>query len=329
MHDNALSERGTTVALEAYARMLEEEGHRVIIGYNRTNKNNNAKVIEAIANKFELLPYKNFKKLFAKELKFDRAYWIKEGLNDGKLLPNVQNYVHSVFQYYEPHGYKYFYVSKWLADSMKSTYKDSESARCAQKTGTINANNFDFLPHSIDPLSKNANVRDALGIPDNALLVLRYGGFETFDIQFVQESIRDILLTCSDIYFCFINTKKFIKNERVIFLPAIINLQEKFNYLAAADLFLHARERGESFGLAIAEAQSVGLPVIAWRGGTDKNHLEMIPKERLYSGKEDVLQLLLNYRNMKISAVSSQVEADLSFGSHKVKKKLMKILDLN
>jgi len=329
MHDNALSERGTTVALVAYARMLEEEGHRVIIGYNRANKNNNVKVIDDISSKFELFPYKNFKKLISKELKFDRAYWIKEGKNDGNLLPNMQNYVHSVFQFYEPHGYKYFYVSKWLANSMKSTHRDSETARHAQKNGTINANNFDFLPHSAEPLNQNSNFSQELRVPENALLVLRYGGFETFDIKFVQESIRDILLTCSDIYFFFINTKKFIKDERVKFLPAITNLQEKYNYLAAADLFLHARERGESFGLAIAEAHSVGLPVIAWRGGIDKNHLEMIPKERLYSDKEDVRQMLLDYRNKKISAVNSRIEADLSFSPEKIKKKLIEILDLN
>ena len=58
---------------------------------------------------------------------------------------------------------------------------------------------------------------------------------------------------------------------------------------------LHARQRGESFGLAIAEFLSLNKPVMAWNNGHDLNHLEMLKDSGLlYNNANDITSILDN-----------------------------------
>ena len=58
MHDNALSERGTTNALLSYARILKRSGFDVGLSYSEKHKANNRDLIRKINVDFELFPYK-------------------------------------------------------------------------------------------------------------------------------------------------------------------------------------------------------------------------------------------------------------------------------
>lgn len=40
----------------------------------------------------------------------------KQGDNDGLLIPGCKNVVHAVFQYFDPHGDVYAYISEWLSN---------------------------------------------------------------------------------------------------------------------------------------------------------------------------------------------------------------------
>jgi hypothetical protein len=63
---------------------------------------------------------------------------------------------------------------------------------------------------------------------------------------------------------------------------------------------IHARERGESFGLSIAEFLFFNKPVLAWNGGHDKNHLEMLKGSgTLYSNEDDLNYMLHNLNDFK------------------------------
>ena len=53
------------------------------------------------------------------------------------------------------------------------------------------------------------------------------------------------------------------------------------------------RSLGESFGLAISEFLYHNKPVIAWEGGFDRNHVNMLqPYDLLYT-KENVFQKIM------------------------------------
>jgi hypothetical protein len=63
---------------------------------------------------------------------------------------------------------------------------------------------------------------------------------------------------------------------------------------------LHARERGESFGLSIAEFLSLNKPVLAWNNGHDLNHLDMLKDSGLlYNDANDLNSLLHNLPDFK------------------------------
>ena len=115
MHANSITERGTTAALLDYADGLRNHGHEPVISWQNGHITNNPKFITLIEENFRTLPYDEFSHLKIKSSDFDAAYFIKGGEYDGKLLDLEKNLVHVVFQNYDPHGSKYFYVSKWLA----------------------------------------------------------------------------------------------------------------------------------------------------------------------------------------------------------------------
>ena len=60
---------------------------------------------------------------------------------------------------------------------------------------------------------------------------------------------------------------------------------------------LHARKRGETFGMAIAEFSSCNKPVFTWSGSEEKAHIDMLGhKAVVYNDQIDLENLLLDYK---------------------------------
>jgi len=77
-------------------------------------------------------------------------------------------------------------------------------------------------------------------------------------------------------YFVGLNTAPFTDHPRAIYVPLVMDPVEKASIIASADVFLTARGQGEAFGVAVAEALQIGIPVLAWNGGTDQAHVDML-----------------------------------------------------
>lgn len=61
---------------------------------------------------------------------------------------------------------------------------------------------------------------------------------------------------------------------------------------------LHARQRGESFGLAICEFLFHNKPVLAYNGGVDQNHVRLLSGfNTLYSDVKDLNDMIVGFRN--------------------------------
>lgn len=146
--------------------------------------------------------------------------------------------------------------------------------------------------------SKSRNLRESLGIPNSAICGIWIGGRDSFDIQFVRELVSD-LSERGNLYFIFVNTEEFIKAPNVIFLETVFDKQIKADLLASADYFLHARTRGETFGISIVEAIQMGIPVFAWQGGIDRNHTELLPTNWLYNDSLDLLGKILECKSLR------------------------------
>lgn len=284
LHDNQLCERGTTTSMLDYARALRNKDHEVEISYWQQALGNVPTVIARVSKEFPVFSHAEQFDISKEAKDFDAAYFIKAGNDDGLIVPGIHNLVHAVFQEYEPHGSRYTYISKWLADSMRDKMRrrvgESDVApstgEAAERSGCLNARDFQYLDLIVDVAIPQNGMRSQLGIPAEAFVILRFGGQDTFDIHWVQETVVLLLDQNPNWYFVGLNTQRFTNHARALFIPMVMDPVEKASIIACADVFLTARGHGEAFGVAIAEALQLGIPVLAWEGGVDRNHTHML-----------------------------------------------------
>lgn len=245
-HENHLSERGTSVAVYDYAYYLREYSNFYpIISYNKKNSVDK-NCLEKFQKNFEVIGYEDFSEVqkIVDKKNIDYFYAIKYGINDGIIVQNCKNLIHSVFcsDTSQIHGDKYAVVSEWM--SKKSNYE------------------IPFVPHMINLPVHEENYRKAFNIPENDVVIGRYGGKDTFNIDFVIESIQNILEKRKDIWFLFLNTEINISHERCLYFYPIVDLHYKVQFINTCDAFLHARDYGETFGLSILEFASKNKQII-------------------------------------------------------------------
>lgn len=275
-HNNQLCLRGTSVAMFDYAFFNESIlGNESFIVYDSKSRFNDSRGISKFANAFpnRVFAYENRSEInsICDRLNIDSCYMIKGGENDG-LLTNRKNIVHVVFQAHQPHGDVYAYVSEWLSNKM---------------TG----GKIPYVPHMVHLPKPTGTARKQLGIPSDAVVFGRYGGMDQFDIPFVKEAVIEYANENPDCWFMFMNTIPFANHPRILFIEGTSDLQLKSNFIESCDAMIHGRSMGESFGLAICEFLYGNKPVLAWNGGNDQHHIDILRDEdMLYSDKTDLLK---------------------------------------
>jgi hypothetical protein len=277
-HSNQLCIRGCEVALYDYTHYNEVilENKSFII----SKKNSDMGALKKFQNRFEVYLYEDFNEIetLIQKNKIDFTYFIKAGDLDGKITKSSKNLIHAVFQHYNPHGDKYAYISKWLAE-------------------TVGNNPNDYIPFIVDLPEKNLNLRNKLNIPEESIIFGRHGGYDEFNISYAKKAIIDSLNERDDIYFVFMNTRPFVNHERVKYVNSTFDLQNKSNFIGMCDSMIHGRQLGESFGLAIAEFLFHDKPVISCVEGIDKCHHSMLKDRGLwYSSYEECKHLILNFK---------------------------------
>ena len=280
---NQLCERGTEIAMYDYAYYNKTLlNNQSIIFYEKNNKNNNIKVIKKFEKHFQVFGVDNFQDVddILKELNINIIYIIKSGLNDGKLSKYAKNIVHCVFTCNEPHGEIYCSVSDW-----------------------VKRNNKDIitLPHIVSLPYHEENMREELNIPTNAKVFGRHGGYDTFDIGIVHNTIYNIAKNNSNIYFLFLNTKRFcVELPNIIHLNTIIDLNHKRKFINTCDAMIWGRIGGETFGLSIAEFSICNKPVIACKCG-DLAHVEFLKDKGMwYNSVKELVKLIVDFKRENI-----------------------------
>lgn len=288
-----LTERGTGIATYDYARHNRDLlGNETLVLYNKDFPGNNAEVVEKFKATFELIACQDFAEAdrYIHQENCDLMYVQKPGKRDGLISNVVPTMVHSIFAatVRQIHGASYAYVSEWL------------SHVCAR--GTV-----PWVPHMISIGETDENMRADLGIPDDARVFGCYGGRTSFDIAFVQEQvIPKALETLSDTYFLFMNIDKFIDHPRVIFRPAVVDLEEKTAFINTCDAMLHARRRGETFGLAVGEFSLRGKPVLTYGRSKERAHLSLLGETaQVYRTAEDLYALIADFERSAPSAAET------------------------
>lgn len=274
-HTNQLCFRGTSTALYDYAYYARElQGHDVLV---MANQSNTLEALPKFEKQFEVVLYQNKSEItdLAHKHGADVFYKITDGQEDGITAAGCRNIIHAVFLSRQPHGDRYAYVSEWLAGAAKWPY---------------------FVPHIVPKMPKLGDLREELGIPEDATVFGRHGGLDSFDLQFVKNTIVSVAQSNPNVYFLFMNTNKFVQGlKNVIFLKGTSSLVLKSKFIHSCDAMLHARERGETFGLAIADFSSANKPVLTWEGSRERAHIEVLGNTGFYYKNQADLEEMLHF----------------------------------
>lgn len=184
----------------------------------------------------------------------DALYVLKSGENDGLESKSVPTIVHCVFicNRMNKHGSVYGAISDCVVGKSYTTGHDSSFS--APVVGHITEDLVTASP----PVNR-------YGIPNGATVIGRYGGWETFDVEFVFSAIEKVLSVRPDVYFLLANTSPSLQHPRILYVDTVHGKAEKGQFIALCDAMLHARAQGESFGLAVAEFCSMRRPILTFK----------------------------------------------------------------
>lgn len=274
--------RGTTVALFDYVCGNEDIlKNKSFVFYIKNHPSNNPRIIKKFQDRLtdRLIPCDSFNDKYFMDKKIKVLYVIKYGTIDNEVSRRIPTLIHSVFAW-QPHGDMYTCVSRNVATKNEGIW----------------------LPHIVNPLPKVSlkqipNFRIKFGIPEKAFVYGRYGGEDTFSIEYVKKCIRDNIDKLDNTYFLFCNTYNFIDHPRVIFISEISDAIDKAIFIDSCNCMIHARQEGETFGLAIAEFALRDKPVLTCRATIteDNEHIvHLRDRALIYSNEESLLNHLID-----------------------------------
>lgn len=262
-HSRLITERGSEAALLDYARLNRTilRNESILCFPDRPGFAENP-ILRKWREEFPVILYGS-KFSLGKALEKQGVgiiYLTKPGPYDGFLVPGLKNCVHAQFLCDEFHGDAYAYLSPWMSRVM---------------TGRQDS----FVPFFVPRLESEENLRKELRIPAQARVFGRHGGWDTFNIPFARKVVAEHAHRNPGDHFVFLNTKPIRGTERlanVHYLPSTVDLQEKARFLATCDAMIHARDTGETFGLAVAEFAILSKPVLTFENSREKAHLELL-----------------------------------------------------
>jgi hypothetical protein len=288
-HAFNLGHRGGTNSLRDYAIYNETIlGNRSTILYHTEgHQRSEPDVIESLSKRFELIPVSTNREVDALVKPFDVVYSQRSGYDEEPSIRSAPFLLHGVFCNYTDQCTRFAYISKYLSERMRPEVP--------------------YIPYMIDLPQPNDNLRKELNISEDQFVFGRMGGWLEFDIPFVKQTIQKILSHRSDIVFVFVNTQPFIEHKNVFYLPPSFDQQFKSNFINTCDAMIHAREMGETFGLAMMEFLYFNKPVLAWESGNDLNHVDVLKPFNLLYNSDNIEQKIYDLVDKKSYDFSSVV----------------------
>ena len=258
--------------------------NKSIIFYNSTALDNKPEAIKEFKKKFKTIKISSLSELekINKNLKLDFIYFQRDGAKD-EIVNNSKNIIHAVFPQnpFQYHGSNYAFISKWLSK-------------------TCSNNKFPFAPLPVQLIKNNQNLRNKLKIPKSAKVFGYHGGETSFDLIFVRDAIKKVVKENKNIYFLFMNIRKFYNHKKVIFIKGSFNQTQKVKFINTCDAMLHARSLGESFGLSCAEFAIKNKPILTYGYCRQRAHFEICKNNIIpYYSYKDLNKKIINFNKNK------------------------------
>tara|TARA_B110000977_G_C11045009_1_gene480213 strand:+ start:95 stop:1927 length:1833 start_codon:yes stop_codon:yes gene_type:complete len=289
------TERGTEVAIYDYAhyneKILQNKSYIIHFSDNAQKKYGfpDIKVsFPKFNSRFEMIEINDITdmKLVIEKYKLDFFYTLTHGgpdiyqLNNNNIWGNCKTIKHCVFDTTCNEGNYYLSISNHLNQKNKT--------------------NIPVIPHIVDLPNTDTNLRNELNIPDDAIVLGRYGGFHQFDLNIAHNAIKKFLdiNKTNNVYFLFMNTVDFYHHENIIYLDKNIDLLYKTKFINTCDAMIHARSDGETFGLAIAEFSIKNKPIITCPCGDLEHILLLGDKAIIYNNTEELIDIFSNIKEL-------------------------------
>jgi hypothetical protein len=271
---NHISYGGTEVSLYDYAHFNETLLGNTSIVLTRDFRETHGEIyakFEARFPVFYITSRADINALVRRE-KVDVLYVQKSGEVDWYGTDACKCVVHSVFTTRFPHGTVYAAISSTL----NALYRTQ----------------VPVVPYMVYLEDTTETFRQELGIPEDATVIGRHGSYDSFDIPFVHRAIPRILDANPTLHFVAMNTKPFAAHPRIHSLPRTTNLAVKRKFINTCDVMLHARQRGETFGLACGEFAISGKPIVTYAHSPERAHMDILGSAcSTYSNEADLIAL--------------------------------------
>jgi len=294
-HSSYCGYRGTEVALMDYARGNQEIlGNQSFFLMPWREDGENHPVTQTMRN---IAPLRFYRAPAEREdvLREERAdffYCIKNGWNDGVFSPRIPTGIHAIFRESEFHGDAYAYVSPWLSEVMAYG-----KAPWVPHMVRLADDEVDFRTGGGERKAEG-ELCPGLAIPSEATVCGRHGGDDSFDIPWAQATVVEAARKNPNIWFLFLNTREFrgaVGLPNIRFLPATADPLLKRRFINTCDVMLHARQRGETFGLSCLEFATLGKPVLTYVDSPERAHLEILGEAAVgYRNAQELRELLCN-----------------------------------
>jgi glycosyltransferase involved in cell wall biosynthesis len=350
LYSGSFSERGDSVTLISLAHLIKNLlGHDVVICIAGTSRHvSDKRIKEANSQGIEVVRFSKKSDIdnFAVEQRISHTYVFSGGTRaslpyfdpankESFRIAKTKHITHVVFRNYDLHGDAYLYVSDWLFKSVRPWLLLKKlSTKLFPGTGACAPKMIDAFPHFIDTstlVGTGEHLRKRLGIPAEAKVLGRIGGFSEFSDPAAMKAVKRILDLSEDNYAVFVNTKEFFSHPRAFFLPAL-SRQDVAEFYGACDVLLNGRRMGESFGYSIVEPLLLDKPVIAphWIRNPimDKHHITVLKGTGLlYLGANHLVEI---FKRLNTSTVSAGSYAKLAgqFTPERAAAKLRNVIEI-
>jgi hypothetical protein len=288
------TERGTEIAIYDYAKYNEEilNNHSIMICFTENAQKNIGFPVERISfekfkSRFQIIEIENINDMKHIIEKYQLHYFYTLTYGGGNDIYSFSNQLlwgdcktikHCVFD----------------TTCIESDYYISISEKLNEKYNT----KLPVIPHIVHLPESNEHFRLELNIPNDAIVLGRYGGKSEFNIDIAHNAIIHHLQTNPNTYFLFMNTDVFYQHPNIIYLDRNIDLMYKVKFINTCNAMIHARNIGETFGLSVAEFSIKNKPVITCLCG-DLEHIKILDdKAIIYTSEESLIDIFKNIKTI-------------------------------
>lgn len=272
---NHISYGGTEVSMYDYAHFNEVLLGNTSIVITRDFRATHGEIYAKFEKRFPVFYITNRAEIDAivRREGVDVLYVQKSGEVDWYGTSACRCVVHAVFTTRFPHGDIYAAISPTL--------------------NTLHGTQVPVVPYMVYLEDTNASFRSELGIPNDAIVLGRHGSYDSFDIPFVHNAICTLLDRNPNMHFVALNTKPFATHSRIHSIPRTTDLSVKRKFINTCDGMLHARLRGETFGLACGEFAISRKPIITYRHSVERAHIDILgPACTTYATADELIEVV-------------------------------------